>query len=337
MRTWPAGFDTTGYARATCRGRANPTPTVVGHIDEFITYVIERGRVRIARFQISLAGEKESPVEPSRLLGEIGRIRPDLITLVGAPDDAAKLIEQIGRGGSKDPVLLLVPMPKRTAAQPVARVGVIVPDAAQTRDLQPVIRSLLYALCLNPKTQLLSNQAMEAYVARRIRAREDFGFFYVDIDRFKDYNDTYGFARGDGAIDMLAGAIRSAIDEQGTPEDLAGHIGGDDFVVLSRPDRARPVAETVLEQFRTRARSLYSPEEQAKGYTMAYDRQARKKVKRSFMTVSIGLLVTEVRWPESYLELSDRVSELNKFAKEQGGDRIEEERRKDGPKDRGAS
>jgi len=310
---------------------------VVGHIDEFITYAIERGRVRVARFRITLAGEKESPVEPSRLLAEIARMRPDLITVVGSPDDAAKLLEQIGHGGPKDPVLLLVPMPKRTASQPVARVGVIVPDAAQTRDLEPVIRSLLYALCLNPKTQLLSNQAMEAYVAKRVRARQDFGFFYVDIDRFKDYNDTYGFARGDGAIEVLAGVIRSAIEERGTPEDVAAHVGGDDFVVLSRPDRARAVADTVLEQFKARARSLYSPEEQSKGYTMAYDRQARKKVKRSFMTVSIGLLVTTTRRVDSYLELSDRVSELNKFAKEQGGDRIEEERRKDGSEDRGAS
>jgi diguanylate cyclase (GGDEF)-like protein len=308
----------------------------VRHIDEFITYTIDRGRVRVARFRFSLAGEKESPAEPSRLLAEVGRLRPDLITLVGTPDDAAKLVEEISRNAREETVLLLVPMPKQAAAQPAARVGLIVPDASQTRDLEPVIRSLLYSLCLNPKTQMLSNQAMEAFVEKRIRAKQQFGFFYLDIDRFKEYNNTYGFTAGDAAIQMLAGVISSAMRDHGAHDDLAAHIGGDDFAVLSAPDRALGLAEAIRTTFKAKAPSLYSTQEQAQGHTMVDDREAREKVRRPFMTVSIGLLTTATRWVTSYRELSDRVTELKEAAKQKkpgepvGGDRIQEERRRDG-------
>ncbi len=55
----------------------------------------------------------------------------------------------------------------------------------------------------NPLTGLPGNQAIEREVQRRLEARAPFAAMYIDIDRFKSFNDHYGYTRGDRAIDLL--------------------------------------------------------------------------------------------------------------------------------------
>ena len=76
------------------------------------------------------------------------------------------------------------------------------------------------------------------------------GLCYLDLDRFKRVNDTFGHAAGDELLRQAAGRLRSCVTE---PDRLVARMGGDEFVVLiprSADDRelAR-VARTVLDAF----------------------------------------------------------------------------------------
>ena len=51
---------------------------------------------------------------------------------------------------------------------------------------------------------------------------------YVDIDRFKQVNDTFGHPRGDALLAAIAARLRTSIREM----DVAARFGGDEFVVL---------------------------------------------------------------------------------------------------------
>ena len=82
-------------------------------------------------------------------------------------------------------------------------------------------------------------------LARRRRAEDAVGVLMIDIDRFKELNDTYGHAIGDEVLRAVAGAIVGAVRE----DDVPARFGGEEFVVLLRnpgPDdrgrgrRARP-------------------------------------------------------------------------------------------------
>ena len=58
------------------------------------------------------------------------------------------------------------------------------------------------------------------------------------MDNFKAYNDVYGFAKGDTAIKMTADLISDNVKLYGDSEDFIGHIGGDDFVLVTTPEKA---------------------------------------------------------------------------------------------------
>jgi diguanylate cyclase (GGDEF)-like protein len=84
----------------------------------------------------------------------------------------------------------------------------------------------------------------ETIATARRRSRR-FGLVYVDLDRFKEVNDTLGHAGGDrilvDAARRLGGAVR--------PEDLVARLGGDEFAILvseiEGPSDAEDVAQRI--------------------------------------------------------------------------------------------
>ena len=62
---------------------------------------------------------------------------------------------------------------------------------------------------------------------------EECAFIVLDIDNFKNINDTFGHLYGDAVIAMVAGSIKSTLDS----EDIIGRFGGDEFLVYSQPNR----------------------------------------------------------------------------------------------------
>ena len=68
---------------------------------------------------------------------------------------------------------------------------------------------------------------------------------YLDIDRFKQLNDTHGHAAGDRALRAFATTLRRRL----RPRDLIGRWGGEEFLAVL-PDCDRDQARTVMERLR---------------------------------------------------------------------------------------
>jgi len=139
---------------------------------------------------------------------------------------------------------------------------------------------------LNPLSGLPGNPTITEEIESRLARGDHFTLLYVDIDRFKEFNDHYGFARGDCVITMLAEAlVQVAVTEQR----FVGHIGGDDFVMLARADEAESLAEGITRRFDERIRALYDAEDCARGWIEARDRRGRLR-RFPIATVSIGIV-----------------------------------------------
>ncbi len=77
-------------------------------------------------------------------------------------------------------------------------------------------------------TGLKNRRAMDVVLARLIGQGIPFGLMHLDLDYFKDINDTLGHAAGDQVLLQVAKVLLAAT----RAEDLAARVGGDEFVLV---------------------------------------------------------------------------------------------------------
>ncbi|MFZ0492915.1 MAG: sensor domain-containing diguanylate cyclase [Acidimicrobiia bacterium] len=94
-------------------------------------------------------------------------------------------------------------------------------------------------------------ETLEREISRSARAGVSFGLMMMDIDHFKDFNDTFGHRGGDALIVELGGLLRSLT----RAEDVACRFGGDEFVALL-PESSLDVTFLRAEEIRKRAHQL---------------------------------------------------------------------------------
>lgn len=96
---------------------------------------------------------------------------------------------------------------------------------------------------LNPLTRLPGSDTITAEVDRRIAAGRVFALSWLDVDHFKRVNDGAGFAAGD----ELIRSVGRVLSHSASGSTRVGHIGGDDFLVLTDPEGLDPLASAVLD------------------------------------------------------------------------------------------
>ena len=170
----------------------------------------------------------------------------------------------------------------------------------------------------NPSTRLPGNIAIERTLRHRIEQNTPFAVCYADIDNFKAYNDTYSFLKGDAVIHQTAHVLLQAIEQRGNHDDFVGHIGGDDFVVITTPDRAAAISAHAIDNFDLLAPLFYDATTRARGYIDARDRQGRPAT-FPFVSLSIGIVSTALHPITHVAEVAQRSVEPKKRGKELPG------------------
>jgi diguanylate cyclase (GGDEF)-like protein len=178
----------------------------------------------------------------------------------------------------------------------------------------------------SPLTGLPGNIRIEDEIQARIDAHEEFALMYLDLDNFKAYSDRYGFVRGDEALRSTGHAIRDGAKAVAGPTTFVGHIGGDDFVVITEPRLAVPVAEEVIRRFDALAPSLYEPLDAERGFLEGEDRQGTIR-RFPLLTVSVGIATTDARTFGHRAEAVQVATELKNFAKRADGSSYAVDRR----------
>ncbi len=172
---------------------------------------------------------------------------------------------------------------------------------------------------LNPLTGLPGNLIIEQEIRRLTTPGHGlFAVLYTDLNHFKAYNDVYGFPAGDDAIRLVARVLTTTVSEVGNPTDFVGHVGGDDFVVITSPDRCDALAQRIITDFDRQVPDLYTPADRRRGYLTTKDRQGMIK-KFPLLSLSIAIVHNQHHLVTSHWEIGELGAELKQYAKARGG------------------
>ncbi len=189
-----------------------------------------------------------------------------------------------------------------------------------------VLRRTARALDANPLTKLPGNASILEEFQSRFHQQRPIAVCYVDLDQFKAFNDTYGFERGDEVIRSAARTLLEILRKLGTLEDFLGHVGGDDFVLITHPSRAEAMCNRILSELKRLAPKFYDVKDRQRGYIEAADRDG--KIRRfPLLTASIAVVTNEHRPLTHVAEIAQIGAELKEWAKRQGGNRWVRDRR----------
>jgi diguanylate cyclase (GGDEF)-like protein len=166
----------------------------------------------------------------------------------------------------------------------------------------------------NPLTGLPGNIEIQTEINYRIAKEMIFSVLYLDVDNFKAYNDAYGFSRGDSAIKLIADILMDNVRTFGTKSDFLGHIGGDDFVVITVPECADTLCENIIKDFDERVPELYSEQDKQSGFISTTNRKG-VITRYPIMSVSIAVVSNEHRVLCNHIQVGEIAAELKKKAK----------------------
>ncbi|WP_233993182.1 GGDEF domain-containing protein [Thiomicrorhabdus sp. Milos-T2] len=173
----------------------------------------------------------------------------------------------------------------------------------------------------NPLSGLPGNVPIQKKLNKLLKHKQDFMVMYIDVDNFKPFNDNYSFEEGDGIIRLIAEILIEVLPEEQIMhgETFIGHIGGDDFVVLSKfVDDHAALAEKILQKFKLEVQRFYTQQDQQNGGIDSVDRDGNRKF-YPLMSLSIGILLVHPQYFEHTQKLSSYATKAKKGAKAAGG------------------
>jgi GGDEF domain-containing protein len=150
------------------------------------------------------------------------------------------------------------------------------------------------SLDASPLTHLPGGIAIENILNQRLSEEGPVAFCQLDLSHFKAFNDRYGYARGNEVIQATAKMIIEAVKAQGDAGGFVGYIGGDDFAVITSPERYEKICLTIIDFFDKMILDFYDPEDRQRGYIQGETRQGQK-VTFPIMTLAIAVVTNKNR------------------------------------------
>lgn len=182
---------------------------------------------------------------------ELTRKVLDRVTVTGDPSDPFTTRVRMASGAWRHLECVAVNM----LAEPT--VGGIVLTTRDVTERHNIAEALAYSASHDELTDLPNRRKLSAHIAaaleRAASEQRNVALCFVDLDRFKEVNDTFGHAVGDRLLVAAAQAIRHTA----RPGDHAARVGGDEFVVLLDPVLDEAEARSIAERIHDAIRGQY--------------------------------------------------------------------------------
>ena len=180
---------------------------------------------------------------------------------------------------------------------------------------------------VSPLTGLPGNVQILAELKKRVMNEEEFAVLYADLDHFKEYNDVYGFLKGDEIIKYTAKTIVRNVHSLKGNHCFVGHIGGDDFVAIVSKTDYEQVCQNILAEFDKDIHNFFTKDDLERGYLEVAN---RKGIIEQFplTSLSIGVVEADKGRFKNILEIGEVGAQVKHVAKTIMGSSYAIDRRK---------
>ena len=166
---------------------------------------------------------------------------------------------------------------------------------------------------LQPVSGLPDNFFIQQEIERRLEEGEKIAVIYADLENFRRFNQRYGYARGDKVLKFLALLLHDKLRDMGNVFDFAGHLGSDDFVLLTTPDKYKAICGDIIRSFDRLVLQHYDKDERDQGQIAM---KSRKGDEQAFpiMTLTLSVITNERRDLSHFVQINDIAWELKQYA-----------------------
>jgi PleD family two-component response regulator len=192
----------------------------------------------------------------------------------------------------------------------------------EPRELTARVSSLLRLVARegdrNPSSGLPGGRAIALEIERRLAQNESFSVIYFDLDFFKPFADTFGFAVADRVISGTGALLGQIAVECG---DFAAHIGGDDFLMVCPNHRAQVLAQNGALGFADVVREAVGTETFARGVFNGLNREGNPQEFPLAHLTAVILPVEPAAWV-SVAHLGEAAASWKRRAKTRGESQV---------------
>jgi len=164
----------------------------------------------------------------------------------------------------------------------------------------------------NPTTGLPSGKLIEEQL-RLLMRKKNWGLLYMGLPGIEAFNDVYGFVAGDEVLRFAALVMGETVDQLGTSEDFIGHVGGDDFIIITTNDRASAMSEALVKRFNAEVGTHYDFKARQQGYIVYKDRDGKEQ-RSSLMTMAVGLIASDKQQFTDIREITEAAADARRRA-----------------------
>jgi PleD family two-component response regulator len=275
----------------------------------------------VARYLELRGHEVHLACNGSEALAHVRRATPDLVVLdyqMGTPDgfEVCRDLKNSPRFGHL-PVLILTGrnnLETRLAGFDAGADDYLA-KPFDPRELAARISALLRlasrGLQRNPTSGLPGGDSIQQELARWDEQGGLFTLSYLDLDDFKPFGDRFGFRIADEVIRVIGEVLREVTRDN---DAFVGHVGGDDFILISRPEEALRLSREAQEQVQGRIRQLL-PEDVVRAGR--YQAETRDGSVMEFAITRLSAAILRIRPPAeiSIAELGERIARIKRMAK----------------------
>jgi len=159
----------------------------------------------------------------------------------------------------------------------------------------------------DPQSGLPSGRLIEDQLRRIIRL-PDWAFMDIRMNFYDAFKDVYGFLAGNDVLRFTAMMLGEVVDKYGGPNDFLGHVGGDNFVVITSAEVAQLMKPELKKRFADEVLSHYSFMDRQQGFIMAPDENG-SMVKTPMMTMAVGVVTPQTHIFADIREITELAAE----------------------------